>query len=52
MKGKLKASLNVKSAYGVSAGPISVAVHIRRELLDGNADMPGVDDIMRAISSD
>ena len=52
MEGKVKESLNVRSAYGVSAGPSKVAVQIRRELLDGNADIPGVEESMRVMSSD
>lgn len=49
--GKSKESLKVRPSYGVPSGPVTVAVHLWRFSSFGNADMPGVADIMRFINS-
>lgn len=49
--GNANESLRVRPAYGVSSGPTMVPVHARRLPSSGKADMPGVEDIMRDMSS-
>ncbi len=44
-------SLKVRPEYGVSSGPVIVPVHASRLPSFGKAEMPGVEDIMRVISS-
>lgn len=44
--------MKVRFSYGVPAGPESVAFHLVMSVSVGKADMPGVGDIMRFISSD
>lgn len=45
-------SLNVRFSYGVLEGPDSVADHFVKSLSDGKAEIPGVGDIIRVMSSD
>ncbi len=53
MAGKVKDSLNVRPAYGVSLGPWSVPVQCRRfEGVVGKAEMERSLESMRVISSD
>ena len=52
MLGKTKDSLKMRLAYGVSAGPVMVAVHSRRLFgSSGKAETPGVEDIISCMSS-
>lgn len=44
--------MKVRPWYGVSAGPCKVAVQFSNEVEEGNAEIPGVGDIMRPASSD
>ena len=47
-----KESLKVRSAYGVSTGPVIVAVQSNRfSGVDGKAEIPGVGCIIRFINS-
>ena len=45
-------SLKVSFSYGVPLGPESVAVHLVMSAPDGKAEMPGVGEVIRAMSSD
>ena len=45
-------SLNVRFSYGVSVGPERVAFHFVMSVSEGKAEMPGVGDIIRVMSSD
>ena len=42
----------MRFSYGVSVGPESVAFHFVMSVSDGKAEMPGVGDIIRVMSSD